>query len=221
MMRMLFKITAKGLGRHVSDLCNFFQGDILLIMLHYIIVNIGNANALMIAIALVGLEGQRLQVFQRSDLLQQVQELEKLLYTAGIAHGQHLFRYTLHAGGRDAEAHAVMFYKILQIFYFGYGKEGRQLFIKAEEDVQRMFGLLLILHFGGLAFEYVGLIGPDPINLILMEQMHAVVYDQGALALEDPGQLHFVMAMEMGIKVDMRLLLGDNGLIIRHRQGKL
>ena len=52
-----------------------------------------------------------------------------------------------------------------------------------------------------VAFEQVGLVGAKNINIARLKTLHTGARDQGAFAFDDPGDLCFVMAVQVIVKM--------------------
>ena len=65
------------------------------------------------------------------------------------------------------------------------------------------------------------LIGPEPIDFIRSETVHIVFRDYRAFSLLYPGQLNFMVTMQVRIEIGQRFLLNNDRLIDRNRNGEL
>ena len=74
---------------------------------------------------------------------------------------------------------------------------------------------------GRIAFKYMRLIGAQPVNFIGSEAVHIVFRYYRAFSFLNPGQLYFVVAMQVRIKIRQRLFLNNDRLIDRNRDRKL
>jgi hypothetical protein len=101
-------------------------------------------------------------------------------------------------------------------------KEGIELSPCIEKDIQ---GPDLFSAGGGkirgVAFEDVRQVDAQPIDLAPPEGIHIVFGDQGPFTLLDPGQLDFLMPVQVRIKMGKDIFLHDDRFVTRHWDGEL
>ena len=72
-----------------------------------------------------------------------------------------------------------------------------------------------------VALKYMRLIGTKPIDFIRSETVHIVFRDYRAFSFLYPGQLYFMVTMQVRIEIGQRFLLNNDRLISRNRNGEL
>jgi hypothetical protein len=103
---------------------------------------------------------------------------------------------------RYFEALLLVLQKIPDSFDLRQFEKRIQVTIHIEEDIEGMYPFLA---FGckveGVALEYVGEVGAEPVDLIRPEGMHIILCYERSFALSDPGQLYLLVPVEMGVEV--------------------
>ncbi len=104
---------------------------------------------------------------EAAEGLQQPDEMYQLIDTRAVHYRQHPVGHFLHVPGRNLKAGVLILHKVPYILYFRQLKERFQGALCVEEDIQRLDLLpALGCKIGRIAFEYMGQVGAEPIDLV-------------------------------------------------------
>ncbi len=221
--RMFFEISAKCLGGHVGLFGGVIQCDWFIILLHDKIIDGADTDAFMFAVSgrlRTGRQGH--QFMETTERFQEIDEMDQLVHACAVLYHQHPvgnFRKML---GWNFKPGLLRLQKIFYIFYFGKIEEGIKIPPGVKKDIE---GLYLFPAFGckigGVAFENMGKISAQPIDLVGPEGMHIVLCHQRTFSLLDPGELYLLVTVKMGIEVRQYIFLHNDSLIMWDRDSEL
>lgn len=148
--------------------------------------------------------------------------MEQLIYSRAALHLQHLVGDVGRVMGRNLEAGLTGLQEGFQVFDLRELEEAVQRSPDIKKDIE---GLDLLstgrYKIGRVAFEYMGHIDAQPVDIAGPEGMHIIFRYQGPFSLLDPGQLDLLMAVQMRVKVRELIFLHDDSLVMWHWNSEL
>lgn len=223
MQRMFFKEAAERMGRHVHLTGGVFEGYGMFIVVHDVIVDVADADAVMVADGDLFVDRcQRANIRASGQEPQQLHKMHQLLGAVAVGDAEHLRGDVRRLQGGDFKAALLLLYEVFQRFHFRQVEQCGQVAVGVKEDDQRhdLFAASR-REVGRIAFEDMRLVGPQPENIAGPESMHIIIRHEGALSLLYPGELHFLMPVQVRIKIGQHISLYDDGFVEGHRYGKL
>ena len=220
---MFLKVPAERLRGHVCLAGNVFKGDRFVELLHDIIVDGADPDAFVLAVG-EGMcaIGEWCQFLEGAQEFEELDEVNELVDAGGMFDTQHFFRDLVYVLGRDLEPGLLVLEEGFYILDLGQIEKGIQLAFGVEENIKRSDLLSAGGHkIGGVAFEDVGQVDPQPVDLAAAKSVHVIFGYKRAFTLLDPGKLNLLMPVEVGIKMGKDVLLDDDCMVAGDGDGKL
>jgi len=144
--------------------------------------------------------------------------MDELVDAGGMFDAQHFFSDLVHMVGGNLETGLLVLEEGLYILDLGQGEKGIELTLGIEKDIECPD----LLSAGGgkigrVAFEDMGKVNPQPIDLAAAEGIHIVLGHEGTFSLLDPGQLDLFVAVQVRIEMGEHIFLYNDRLVARHR----
>ena len=148
--------------------------------------------------------------------------MDKLVDPGAVLYHQHFIGDLDDMLRWDFESRLLVQQEVLYTFDFGKLKEGVEVTLCVEEDIQCMdLFTALGCEIRRVAFKNVREVGTQPVDLVGPESMHIILRHQRSFALLDPGKLYLFVAVEVGVEMRQYIFLHNDSFIVRNRDGEL
>src|ERR1700722_17124254 len=148
--------------------------------------------------------------------------MDELIDAGGMLDPQHFPGDLFGMPRRDLESGLLVLQEAFYILDFRKVEKGIQPAAGVEKDTEGTdFFTAGGSKVGGIAFEDMREVNPEPIDVAASKRVHVIFSDKRSFALLDPGELDLLVPMEVRVEMRHDVFLDNDRFVTRHRDGKL